>query len=93
MCEEKGRDKDENSPTPAMYVFKADDPQRLSNKLGLHMQQENGEKQATKNIQITIKPGKIRDSEEDIEYISPFSFCGRNPVMRPFNSVKCLQQI
>ena len=58
MCEEKGTDKDENSPTPAMYAFKPDVPRRLSNELGLHTQQENGEKQATKNI----KPGKIRDS-------------------------------
>lgn len=49
-------------PQPPLYDFKPDDPQRLSNELSLHKQQEKGEKQATKNIEITLKPGKIRDS-------------------------------
>ena len=43
------------------YAFKPEDPQRLSNAISLHKQQEKGEKQATKNIWITLKPGKIRD--------------------------------
>ena len=46
-------------PHLPFYAFKPEDPQRLSNAISLHKQQEKGEKQATKNIEI--KPGKIRD--------------------------------
>jgi len=61
--EEKGRDKAENPPQPPLPVCLPDDPQGLLHKLGLHMQQVKGETQVTiKNIEITLKPGKIRDS-------------------------------
>lgn len=48
-------------PHLPFYAFKTEDPQRLSNAISLHKQQEKGEKQATKNIWITLEPGKIRD--------------------------------
>ena len=63
MREEKGRDKDEMTPPqPPLYDFKPDDPQSLSNELGHNKATSRRGKQATKNIEITLKPGKIRDS-------------------------------
>ena len=53
-------------------IFNRMTPRGYRTSLLLTKQQVKGEKQATKNIEITLKPGKIRDSYEDNEYISTF---------------------
>ena len=46
-------------PHLPFYAFEPEDPQRLSNAISLHKQQEKGEKQATKNIEITLNLAKL----------------------------------
>ena len=47
-------------PHLPFYAFKPEDPQRLSNAISLHKQQEKGEKQATKSIEITLNLAKLK---------------------------------